>query len=975
MTGRVRYIRAVPLVDALQDLLATVREECPRGLWARGVKLAAQGAVSQQARSADEIVLRVDAPGLLVAPAVVLYPRDLEWDCDCNNPIDACEHVAAAVIAAAGAEQRGEPLRSLAVTGQLVGYRFSRSGGELVLERVAGDRPIAGSVRDVPGLHLAQTDLDVDEVVRAAGGKVLRRAQLSRILDLLDGASDVTFEGKPVYASGDPVLPLGVVRDEGDGVRLEIVPSLSITEVVGAGVALCGDTLQPLGHPEITGERLEKLPFGRRYARSEFAALVTEVLPGLEADIPVEIATTALPELTDAARPRIELDIQQSDQLSVLPTLVYGTPPIARIDGGKLVHLRGPAPIRDRVREKELVTELRDELNLVPGRRVDFSGQDAVRFTQKLRLWRGESPDRGGRDFVLDRPLEPRIDVTAGFDIVFESAPGDDGAPVRRASGAAVIGAWQSGLELVPLDGGGWAPLPADWLSRYGDRVADLLAAREASGRVPRYALPNLAALCDELSLERPTFVDAVGELLEDFAGIPTAELPADFSGTLRDYQRRGVDWLCVLRDAGLGAVLADDMGLGKTVQALCSARGRTLVVCPTSVLPVWADELRRFRPLQKACIYHGADRALDPDADFTLTSYALLRIDSKALAAVDWDTVILDEAQAIKNPTSQAARAAGRLRGKFRLAMSGTPVENRLDELWSLFDFANRGLLGDRSHFGHRYSRPIARGEPGAAERLRDRIRPFLLRRLKQDVAAELPPRTEAVIYCELDESERSVYDAIRVATLESVVSSLRQGGSVLAALEALLRLRQAACHSALVPGQRADSSAKLRELMPALDTVIADGHKALVFSQWTSLLDLVEPHLRAAGLAFERLDGSTRDRGAVVQRFQSSGGPPIMLVSLKAGGTGLNLTAADHVFLLDPWWNPAVEDQAADRTHRIGQTRPVLVYRLVATDTIESRILTLQASKRSLADAALGEGERAAGLTRDDLLALLAD
>jgi SNF2 family DNA or RNA helicase len=230
-------------------------------------------------------------------------------------------------------------------------------------------------------------------------------------------------------------------------------------------------------------------------------------------------------------------------------------------------------------------------------------------------------------------------------------------------------------------------------------------------------------------------------------------------------------------------------------------------------------------------------------------------------------------------------------------------------------------------------------------------------------------------VLHCELSEPERRIYEAVRAATRRDVVAQLQRGGNVLAALEALLRLRQAACHSGLVPGQRAEGSAKVRLLLEELDTVVADGHKALVFSQWTSLLDLVEPHLRAGGIDFTRLDGSTRDRGAVVATFQGESGPPVLLISLRAGGTGLNLTEADHVFLLDPWWNPAVEDQAADRTHRIGQTRPVMVYRLVAEDTVEERILALQVHKRSLADAALGGAQPTVALTRDDLLALLDD
>jgi SNF2 family DNA or RNA helicase len=306
---------------------------------------------------------------------------------------------------------------------------------------------------------------------------------------------------------------------------------------------------------------------------------------------------------------------------------------------------------------------------------------------------------------------------------------------------------------------------------------------------------------------------------------------------------------------------------------------------------------------------------------------------------------------------------------------MTGTPVENRLDELWSLMHFANRGLLGGRHEFDAELARPIADGAAGAAAALRQRIRPFVLRRRKAEVAPELPPRLEATLVITLDERERALYDTVRAATQSELVAALGEAGrlDVMRALEALLRLRQAACHPGLLPGQKAATSSKLEALLLALTTAAADGHKALVFSQWTSLLDLLEPLLAQAEIAYTRLDGATRDRAAVVEAFQAEAGPPVMLVSLKAGGTGLNLTAADHVFLCDPWWNPAVEDQAADRAHRIGQERPVTIYRLVSAGTVEERILELAQRKRAVADAALGDAAAAASLTREDLLALL--
>jgi SNF2 family DNA or RNA helicase len=687
-----------------------------------------------------------------------------------------------------------------------------------------------------------------------------------------------------------------------------------------------------------------------------------------------------------------------------------------------MVHLSGPVPLRDEPAERRLVAKLRADLDLMPGRRSTFERADTARFVDKVKRWHGDLAGDGARLLGARVRLEPNLRVRdlptsgngvpqAGFDFTF-TVVGETEAEQRAlgpgphsVDAATVIRAWEDGLGLVPLQGGGFAPLPQAWLDQHGEVLARLLAARAGDGRLANHALLALAGLCDDLDQPPPAGLERLAPLAESFERLPEAKLPEDLRATLRPYQKIAVNWLAFLRSVGLGGILADDMGLGKTVEAMCLFEKKcnrvdeselrlpesiaggngnpprapmTLVICPTSVLPNWQAELTRFRPSLRVSVYHGPARKLDENADVTLTTYAILRLDSADLSARRFDLVVLDEAQAIKNPDSQVARAAYALSAEFRLAMTGTPIENRLDELWSLMHFANRGLLGGRREFDAEFARPVADGMAGAAANLRQRIRPFVMRRRKAEVAPELPPRTEATLKVVLDERERAVYDAVRAATQAELVASLsgtdEKGFSVMKALEALLRLRQAACHRGLLPGQKADTSAKVEALLESLETAAADGHKALVFSQWTSLLDLIEPALNNAGIPYTRLDGSTRDRGEVVQRFQSEDGPPVMLISLKAGGTGLNLTAADHVFLCDPWWNPAVEDQAADRAHRIGQDRPVTIYRLIAADTVEERILDLQEKKRALGEAALGDGGAAGSLTREDLLALLA-
>lgn len=979
----------------LAPLLEAVRKTCLPGPWSQGVKLAREGAVFGKTEKNDSISVRVRAPGQTVAPTVTLYPGDNEWTCDCVSPTDPCVHVAAAVIALTQAKTQQVPEVE---AGGKVRYRLRRNQGALALDRfiVKSDGtqevlkgPIVGPHgRPAPafaGLALTHEDLTIDRLLGARGQGYFPVDKMAEIFGALAGATDVRLDDRKVSVSREPKRPLAMVVDQGDGVALVIDRDPSITEIVVGGVALAGTTVHPLAETELSGPRLERLPLRRQFARGELGRLVTEVLPELQKKLPVEVKSRRLPRAQGGIRPRIHFDLDTREHtLSVTANLVYGDPPEARIEDGKLVQISKRAPLRDEAAEREELARLRDELHLAPGRRVDFDGLEAARFAQKLAAF-CEADGGAGRPALLQRGrLVPKIQVDGElFSITFEleeeageeqANKGEKGTPPKRADAAAVLRAYTDGLPLVPLDGGGFAPLPVDWLSRFGDRVADLLAARQADGTIAKAAVPTLAELCDSLDLPRPPSFEKLAPLVRGFEVIPPAALPEDLRAELRPYQRRGIDWLSFLRDAGLGAILADDMGLGKTLQALAAVRGRTLVVCPRSVVFNWAAEISRFRPGLRYSIYHGPKRALDPGADVTLTTYAILRLDTEILAKEKWDAVVLDEAQAIKTPDSQVARASYELSAEFRLALSGTPVENRLEELWSLFHFTNRGLLGGQREFSSRYSKPISEGEPGAAERLRRKIRPFVLRRMKGEVAPELPPRVDSVLYCDLDDEERKVYDAVRAATRTEVLAKLAEGGSVLAALEALLRLRQASCHPGLVPGQSAATSSKVERLVESLEDAAADGHKALVFSQWTSFLDLIEPHLREAGVAFTRLDGSTRDRGGVVGAFQDAKGPPVMLVSLKAGGTGLNLTAADHVFLMDPWWNPAVEDQAADRAHRIGQDKPVMVYRLVSKDTVEERILLLQERKRSLAGAALGEADRALSLTRDDLMDLLA-
>ena len=563
------------------------------------------------------------------------------------------------------------------------------------------------------------------------------------------------------------------------------------------------------------------------------------------------------------------------------------------------------------------------------------------------------------------------------------------------------------GERTVRLDDGSLGMLPEAWLERYAplaqfsQRGSD--ADSVAFGGKQTALLDALLEELPEVEVDRQ--FERARRALPRFTGIGPKDPPAEFEGALRPYQREGLGWLHFLRRFGFGGVLADDMGLGKTVQvlALLAARrkhsrrrdadGRpgppSLVVAPRSLLQNWLREAERFAPRLRVLRHLGPQRWRDAQGerladaeplrhyDVILTTYATMRLDIELLKDLELDYAILDEAQAIKNGESASAKAARLLRAGHRLALTGTPVENHVGELFSLFDFLNPGMLG-RAGVSQRLRGQGTNPDQAALEALNRAVRPFILRRTKEQVAPELPERTEQTIHCGLEGRQRRQYDELVAHYRDALLERVERDGinsSQMHVLEALLRLRQAACHPGLIDKRyERSSSAKLDALLPQLRELVAEGHKALVFSQFTSFLGIVRESLEKEGIDHAYLDGQTRKRSEKVDRFQNEPDCSVFLISLKAGGLGLNLTAASYVFLLDPWWNPAVEAQAIDRTHRIGQSARVCAYRLIARETVEEKVLELQASKRALADAIIsGDSGPLSELTRDDLRYLL--
>lgn len=594
----------------------------------------------------------------------------------------------------------------------------------------------------------------------------------------------------------------------------------------------------------------------------------------------------------------------------------------------------------------------------------------------------------------------------------------------------ALLAALRKGQNTIELSDGTIGMLPAEWLRKYGP-LAGMGEANEDHLRFSRAQVGLLDALlaaqpeatCDEV------FARARDEL-QSFQRIEPLEPEGEFLGVLRPYQKEALGWLKFLDRFGFGGCLADDMGLGKTVQVLALLEARraqreansppaptdgaqatkkapakkghrkgatdaesaepvssdeehrpSLVVVPKSLVFNWKQEVAKFAPKLRVLDHTGITRNKQLEGlenyDLVITTYGTLRNDAPILKDRRFDYCILDEAQTVKNSNTEGAKAVRLLQGRRRLALSGTPIENHLGELWSMFEFLNPGMLGSANMF--RLTGPAARNpDPECRALLSKALRPFLLRRTKSQVAKDLPEKLEQTVYCEMAAPQRKLYDELRDhyrAALMARVAKQGMNKAKMHVLEALLRLRQAACHPGLLDKAKTkDTSAKFDVLLPRLEEIIEEGHKVLVFSQFTSLLAILKSRLDKQGVPYAYLDGASRDRQAIVERFRSEDACKLFLISLKAGGLGLNLTSAEYVFLLDPWWNPAVEAQAIDRAHRIGQTRRVFVYRLIARDTVEDKILELQKSKRDLADAIITADNSLIGsLGREDLEMLL--
>jgi hypothetical protein len=836
---------------------------------------------------------------------------------------------------------------------------------------------------------------------------------LAEALVELAGAKDVWLDGRPVQVVAEPLAPALVARDREDGdVELAVEPEIVELFDLAQGFALASDrVLRPLAagtDPRIralAGQPPVIIPAG------EVERFVERICS--RSAVPIRLRSARIDRAVDEAQLEGRVVLSEADErLRVELDLVYRTR-----DGGLAwvgaADADAPLPVQGRTgalvrRDPELEARLLERFAAVMGAsaplELDF---DEAVTTLLDRVPALEPPFvvYGAGELVGYRVVgqaTPSVSVGTGIDWFDLGVRFEVGG--ESVSEGAVLRSWLARRRVVRLASGALARLPETWLAKHGRALDELRSIREASGGRPG-VFAALVAQDVLRELDPDAAVQRWRKLAGDIRGegsAPDRPVPPGLLAELRDYQRDGFRWLCWLRDLGLGGCLADDMGLGKTVQALAllvdshaEPGAPSLVVAPTSAVGVWQDEAARWAPGLRVAVHHGASRGGRADlerADVVVTSYALLRLDSALLASVAWRVVILDEAQHIKNPKSQVARAARALRAGHRFALTGTPIENNLFELWSLFQFLLPGFFGAQASFARRYGTPIHRhGDERAMADLRRRIRPFMLRRLKREVAQELPPLVTQVVRCALGPAQRALYEQVRASYRRSVMEKVEIDGRerhALHVLEALMRLRQACCDPRLLPfpeAARCGESAKLDVALELAREACAGGHRALVFSQWPSLLQLVRQATDAEGMESLYLDGATQGRQALVARWNAPDGPPLFFISLKAGGTALTLTGADVVIHLDPWWNPAAMAQATDRAHRIGQERPVTAYQIIAEDTVEERVLELVLGKAELASAAVdldrvmvgelgladlaavfGEGEVAPGLAR---------
>ncbi|MEM7448361.1 MAG: SNF2-related protein [Myxococcota bacterium] len=907
---------------------------------------------------------------------------------------------------------------SIAITPVLSGTRTAVPISEALTDFNAvaiADRPLFRAL----ARHTGRSQSNAAELRGEDAAEVL--AKLSERRVLLEPASmELRFLDEPLRprieldrASGDQLRIRVVFVLESNGRRFPLSSGAWFEGSPGYHIDTTEGVVRQI-HEAVTPAWLQRLYRSPALVQSQtdLPRLVAEHIPKVAASLQAELPDLSSVAHLEDCEPRFQVratgDILSADVRLVatyggeefdVPVLGMASP--LAFFPPKVRHARPRVIRRDVGAEMMAVQQILDLGLSVTGTGDGFLAEHdtAISFwTEGLgslpETWDRFVPDDLVSVTIREETVTPNMRVSSGVDWLDLSMTFDAGGVIVREEDLRAC--LEHGRRLVMLEDGTYAPVDAENVSQVLARMAEIYANSEPGKRLP---LSQAGRVQDLLQLVGNAKVTPKTKgLFGKFDEIGKVELiakPRTLKATLRPYQKSGYSWLVFLHNIGTGGILADDMGLGKTIQAIALIawakakfkRGLNLVVAPTSVVRNWEREFSKFAPSLKVVVWHGSDRHDYSDelmtADVMITSYALLRRDEDLFSDLALRYAILDEAQHIKNPISQTARAAKRLQCERRLALTGTPIENRLSEIWSIFDFVSPGLLSELKVFEEQYARPIDRGDATSAAQLRATIQPFVLRRTKEEVATDLPEKIESEMIVPLSENQSKLYKQIVREIRRNVLSEVDSRGigkSQIQILAALTRLRQVACDPRLMKLEDQqfgpEDSGKLGALRELLQEAVSGGHRVLVFSQFVSMLMLIREALDKDGIKYEYLDGGTKDRLEKVDRFNEDPSISAFLISLKAGGTGLNLTGADTVVHFDPWWNPAVEDQATDRAHRIGQTRSVNVYRLIARSTVEEKILQLSAKKRNLMENVLStEGSPLKGLTRNDVDALFSD
>lgn len=870
----------------------------------------------------------------------------------------------------------------------------------------------------------AQDNAILDRVETLTNGETpavlqLELKDLAPLLPTLVGHERISLgKSSSVTVTRTPLpLPLQATLEKNGEIAISLKSKAGPLVQIGDWVWQNG-TLQPLGLPPVARD-VFRGPV--RVPRSQVPLFLSQHWPQLQASGAAEANFQLSDFSLEPQAPRFILELKGGlSQLTALLQCAYGSRimTVGVTASDESVWLPDPEvptrySTRDSAAEHAALSRLQRHGFKGPDAqgKLQLSGQNGVlnffarEFAKLQREWTVTLDEHlEQRTLKNIERVEPQFQITSSgvqwFDlcVVFSTHSGETFSP------ADIQRLLLSGQSHTRLKNGKMAVIDTGAVEELQEVLLDCAPEQHAQG----YRISNTQAGFLESTLDQSGWRVQAPTAWRDRAAKQSGEAKlvcpplGKLENVLRPYQKQGVAWLHFLRENGFGGILADEMGLGKTLQTLAHLRSRRreeadrlvtsaatkpdLIVCPTSLVFNWLSEAKKFTPELKVLALHGPDRHEKfqqiAGHDLVITSYALIRRDADKYRELEFDTVVLDEAQHIKNRQTQNAQAVKAVRAKHRLVLTGTPIENSVLDLWSIFDFLMPGYLGTAKDFRERYELPISKERNAEAQsRLARRLRPFMLRRLKQEVARDLPAKLEQVSFCELTSEQRTIYQQLLEATRKEVLEAVGAQGAAksrMVALTALLRLRQVCCDLRLLNLENvnpANASGKLDLFGELLEEVVDGGHRVLVFSQFVGMLSLLKERLAAEEIEFCYLDGSTTDRASVVERFQRDGRIPVFLISLKAGGVGLNLTGADTVIHFDPWWNPAVEDQATDRAHRIGQSRVVTSYKLIARDTVEEKILLLQNRKREVIKATLGgEEEFAASLTWEEIQELLA-